>query len=433
MMMRSMIIRLRRVILMRSESLLFRQNVIYFIRIHCLLRCIMKKQFTYEIEINPEMKSQEVLEFSFLCHIGNNSPKQYSFLIGKQYAKIRYLMSKKPRIEDVVNKSAAFKEAIRKSLLLHVINNAEGLLIERIILCVNSERTVFTNENDNFPFVFSMLDASDLQLPDSWRNGDFIQSLIIPSTSQHNNDPRFAALASFLLSRCRKQFYIEQFSSLWTAMNAYYNFIGSAYEKRLLEEINDGRTKKIKFKDLQKQKINLTRNDSSSISTLMYLQKPGTKKPSENEEKDAVKAKMYDSVAVLLQKLSQEEIEELYSTSLRALFDQEQSGLSDRYKAVQDVANHFQMPTYSFLLLQYPYYWRCNYFHGNKPTTIISCYNDRSIAVLRTINYFLDSFLCDEIPKLLRDDFFDDNFYANVKRAVNNRTNNGINRYIATL
>ena len=278
-----------------------------------------------------------------------------------------------------------------------------------------------------------MLSGSDLQLPDSWRNADFIQSIVTPSTSQHNNDTRFAALASFLLSRCRRQFYIEQFSSLWTAMNAYYNFIGSAYEKRLLEEINNGRTEKIQWKELQKKKLNLTRNDSGSISALMHLQKPGIHKPTEEEEKKAVKDKMYDSVSVLLQKLSQEEIEDLYRISLSGLSDQEQSILPDRYKPIQDVADRLQMPAYTFLLLQFPYYWRCNYFHGNKPTTIISAFNDRSIAVLRTINYFLDSFLCDEIPKLLRDDFFDDNFYTNVKRAVNNRTNNGINRYIATL
>lgn len=400
---------------------------------HCMSRCVMKKQFTYEIEINPEKKTTEILEFTFLCNIGNNSPKQYSFFIGRQYAKIQYLMSDKQSIEDIVKKSSAFKEAIRKSLLLHVVNENEGLLIEKITLSVNSETTVFTSETTHFPFIFSMLSGSDLQLPDSWRNADFIQSIVTPSTSQHNNDTRFAALASFLLSRCRRQFYIEQFSSLWTAMNAYYNFIGSAYEKRLLEEINNGRTEKIQWKELQKKKLHLTRNDSGSISALMHLQKPGTQKPTEEEEKNAVKAKMYDSVSVLLQKLSQEEIEDLYRISLSGLSDQEQSILPDRYKPIQDVADQFQMPAYTFLLLQFPYYWRCNYFHGNKPTTIISAFNDRSIAVLRTINYFLDSFLCDEIPKLLRDDFFDDNFYANVKRAVNNRTNNGINRYIATL
>ena len=153
-------------------------------------------------------------------------------------------------------------------------------------------------------------------------------------------------------------------------MNAYYNFIGSAYEKRLLEEINNGRTEKIQWKELQKKKLHLTRNDSGSISALMHLQKPGTQKPTEEEEKNAVKAKMYDSVSVLLQKLSQEEIEDLYRISLSGLSDQEQSILPDRYKPIQDVADQFQMPAYTFLLLQFPYYWRCNYFHGNKPTTM---------------------------------------------------------------
>ena len=39
---------------------------------HCMSRCVMKKQFTYEIEINPEKKTTEVLKFTFLCNIGNS-------------------------------------------------------------------------------------------------------------------------------------------------------------------------------------------------------------------------------------------------------------------------------------------------------------------------------------------------------------------------
>ena len=89
----------------------------------------MKKQFTYEIEINPEKKTTEVLKFTFLCNIGNSSPKQYSFFIGRQYTKIQYLMSDKKSIEYIIKKSSAFKEAIRKSLILHVINKNEGLLM----------------------------------------------------------------------------------------------------------------------------------------------------------------------------------------------------------------------------------------------------------------------------------------------------------------
>lgn len=64
----------------------------------------MKKQFTYEIEINPEKKTTEVLKFTFLCNIGNSSPKQYSFFIGRQYTKIQYLMSDKKSIEYIIKK-----------------------------------------------------------------------------------------------------------------------------------------------------------------------------------------------------------------------------------------------------------------------------------------------------------------------------------------
>ena len=99
-------------------------------------------------------------------------------------------MSDKKSIEYIIKKSSAFKEDIRKSLLLHVVNENEGLLIEKITLSVNSETTDFTSETAHIPFIFSMLSGSDLQLPDSWRNADFIQSIVTPSTSQHNNDTR---------------------------------------------------------------------------------------------------------------------------------------------------------------------------------------------------------------------------------------------------
>lgn len=44
-------------------------------------------------------------------------------------------------------------------------------------------------------------------------------------------------------------------------------------------------------------------------------------------------------------------------------------------------------------------------FHGNRTTLLFSAYNDYEIAVIRTANYFLETFLNENIPEIFKPDF----------------------------
>ena len=59
-----------------------------------------------------------------------------------------------------------------------------------------------------------------------------------------------------------------------------------------------------------------------------------------------------------------------------------------------------QISAWGFLLLDYAYYMRCKYFHGNKTTVLFSAVNDREICALRCLNVFLGNYLREAIPAM---------------------------------
>lgn len=74
---------------------------------------------------------------------------------------------------------------------------------------------------------------------------------------------------------------------------------------------------------------------------------------------------------------------------------------------LDDVSKLYNFPSYVFVILQYAYSLRCELFHGNKAAPIFSFYNDRSIGELKVVNYFLDSYLSNEIPLLFTTNYYD--------------------------
>ena len=81
------------------------------------------------------------------------------------------------------------------------------------------------------------------------------------------------------------------------------------------------------------------------------------------------------------------------------------------YAPIVACAKRFGVPLFTFLLPTYPYRWRCKLFHGNRTTALLTAYNDYELAVLHTVNYFLDRFLNEEIPKI-----FDEGYWTTEKQ-----------------
>ena len=150
---------------------------------------------------------------------------------------------------------------------------------------------------------------------------------------------------------------------------------------------------------LKNRDLKLMRVDGRSIGALCWLLYPKYMYPKNAEElwKNNYKTEK------ILSEYSTSQIHDLYEACLSETRGVE---LPARYNDLAECAELFGVPLYTYLLLIYAYHWRCNLFHGNRATMLFSAYNDYEIAVLHIVNYFLDEFLNDAIPKMFQKDFF---------------------------
>ena len=54
--------------------------------------------------------------------------------------------------------------------------------------------------------------------------------------------------------------------------------------------------------------------------------------------------------------------------------------------------------------MDYAYYMRCKYLHGNKATVLFSAANDPEISAFRCLNVFLGNYLRNVIPEMFREE-----------------------------
>lgn len=108
------------------------------------------------------------------------------------------------------------------------------------------------------------------------------------------------------------------------------------------------------------------------------------------------------SIEKALSGYTEEDIEDLYEDLLQELTTKQ---LDPKHEVFKKRAEQFGLSSFTFMLFEYSYNWRCKLFHGNRCTLLFSAYNDYEIYVVKTINYFLDRFLNENIPHLF-DEFF---------------------------
>ena len=65
-------------------------------------------------------------------------------------------------------------------------------------------------------------------------------------------------------------------------------------------------------------------------------------------------------------------------------------------------------------MLDYAYYIRCNYLHGDKAAILFTANSDPELAAFRTLNLFLGEFLKETLPRVFRDDWFTEDTYRAV-------------------
>lgn len=356
---------------------------------------------TYHIIINKKV-NRNFIEKEIVCATAQGQPRPFSFKIQKGAVEIEYEMSKVNSLDYTIEKSVVFREALTKAYLYHALLLNSALMIKQITLIIEGEEYTLSKENNiNFPFVFSLLTEDDLHLNNAF---EVLPDYIVVNSIKYNQkELRFVSLASYLSAKS-KSYQIERFNSLWTSMNALYNYVALCYEERIVDDCNG-----ITRSDIPSN-LRIYGKDANGISAMMYHLKNNCRKPSRDAESNtkANNKAAFQQLASLFQRLSDEEISELYSLCLS---DLRATGivhsLPPKYAPLDVVSRLYNFPSYLFIILQYAYSLRCELFHGNKATPIICSYNDRSIGELRVVNYFLDSYLSNEIPLLFTTNYYD--------------------------
>ena len=355
------------------------------------------KKHQYTIHINGGSKQKE-LTYQY------GRVKNISLRIGKKKATIAFETGTAMTAAELTSfKSNLFRDAYRKAYLLHALKIDEGLEVKRLEVIIDGDITSFDEKDAFFPFLFSMIDNKPLSLSKSW--GDLTPAIQTTTKSEMDNDLRFVSAFSYLSSKS-KQYAVERFTNLWTAMNAYYSYIAHLYEKELRSEL--GMTDE--NGTIKNQQLKLVRKDCRSIGALCWLLYPKYENP---KNADELWKHNYNTEKILCN-YSSSQIHELYEASLSEIKGEP---LPAQYKDLAECAELFGVPLYTYLLLIYTYHWRCNLLHGNRATMLFCAYNDYEIAVLHTVNYFLDRFLNEAIPKMFKSDFFT-NGYDKVKQYM---------------
>ena len=312
----------------------------------------------------------------------------------KDCAELRFEMGSKKEISEAdFFRNKLVKDALRRMYLLHAMAMDSRLWIETITVKRNEESAEYNKETPDFPFLYSMLRCRELKLPEKWREAQFLGNVLSRPKSDTDNDARYACLFSFLAGT-GKRFEIEKFTCYWTAMNAHYNYVAA--------RTNSGKT-----------------GDAPCIGHLLGQLGAGRQISSRADRNEKYKTN-FGMMKQCLQGFSPEELEEIYRelydmrTTWGAVPQQSRGQLYEHlhrcinpaeYAAEHDPINEnrSQISAWGFLLLDYAYYMRCKYLHGNKATVLFSATNDPEISAFRCLNVFLGNYLREVIPEMFRE------------------------------
>lgn len=311
----------------------------------------------------------------------------------KDCALLRFTMTTKKDIHDPeFFQSKLVKDSLRKIYLLHAMAMDSRLWIETITVQRNGESAVYDKETPDFPFLYSMLRSKELKLPAKWREERFLRNVLNRPKSETDNDARYACLFSFLAGT-GKRFEIEKFTCYWTAMNAHYNYVAA--------RTNSGKT-----------------GDAPCIGHLLGLLGAGRQISSRADRNEKYKTN-FGMMKSCLQGFREEELEEIYQelyairtvwgavpqVSRGHLYEHLHRCINPaEYAADHDPINESrsQISAWGFVLLDYAYYMRCKYLHGNKATVLFSAANDPEISAFRCLNVFLGNYLREVIPEMFQ-------------------------------
>ena len=356
----------------------------------------------YQIIINDNCRYQKPIIYQF------GSTKNIRLILCTQKATLFFEMGVKKQVYDFEKMEVSlFKDAYRKLYLLHSIKYGETLKIKRITILIDGEAHELPVGAFN---IYSMLEKSHIELPVQWKTNFFLSIIANYSKNSFQYDRRFSALFSYLTSKCRS-YETDRFINLWTAMNAYYGYISESFIGQIHQDPKSNLYQKADkiAKYLNKECV--------AISNIMFLLNNDTNRPSTKDQH-----RQFHNIERLLPHLTRCEIIQLYNESF-SLMNGNITQISNRFAKLNECSRIVGVPLFLMLLLELPYFHRCNYLHGDKPLLILSYERDTELGTLRVINYFLSRFLGEAIPLMFKDDFLTESQFELLLAHMNKNDN----------
>lgn len=305
-----------------------------------------------------------------------------------------------PQSSRRVNAPNDFQDAMRKMHLMHIMKHNASLTVNRITISIDGEEQIYTHKHNHFPFLHAMLNCDDLDLPDSWRDPQFWDAVFNSNKTDAASDRRFVCLYSFLAG-VSKTYEIEEFTCLWTAVNALYGYLVGCYNAQA---------------KTRGHKTIGERSEGPSIGALLRALDMGDKRPT-REESDNHRP-LNGAMRSFLHAVPADDLPGLYAQLRDHRADRDWIPQGPLGEHLRKCMSYTGMSAYGYLLIEYAYYLRCNYLHGSKTTTLFCAYNDPELDAFRAMNLFLGEFLKEMIPEIFRDDWFTGDMYQAIRRGV---------------
>lgn len=358
---------------------------------------------TYTVTINRVPSGRESIGYKFRS-------TACVLTASRDAASVQFQMGSEKTFDDLISfRVDLVKDAMRKMHLLHAMKYGARLRPRQIIVTIDGKSRTYDKTCPGFPFLYAMRIGKELDLPESWKDPEFLKSVLDRPKSKTDNDPRYACLFSFLAGT-GKQFEIERFTCYWTAMNAHYNYLIQRYKDTHAAKLGLG-----SYEDIPKKKRPAW-GDRPNISALLRVLGCGDS-ASSKDERTAHRAQ-YGAMKTHLRTIPREELPGLYRDLSAHRTDRAYASAGPLGDHLRQCITRANMSAYGFVLLDYAYYMRCNYLHGSKATILFTAANDPELAAFRTLNLFLGEYLKEAIPGMFREDWFTEEMYQAVQRGV---------------
>lgn len=336
------------------------------------------KRYTYKIVINEERKISK--DKCYYYDYGQT--KGIELAIFQAAASIRADMTVKYDAKKVIYKHL-FKDALLKTLLVHLLRNNTNLDVKNIYVKVydnrNSKELIdkYSYKSGEQPIVYSMLKGNlEHTIREAWSKEE-IENLL--ELKKSYDDRREAALKSFLNSKSKK-YESERFLSLWMAFNGMYGHLGEKARERNIKKYkkaNDAREIKLMQKFLGYLPGRVTSGHSDKVMRNIRPISVSEYNGDLTKDKLTSQNKTYKELSFKIENY-------LFSFFIN---------LENNEKNQRESSEILLLESYTYLLTQFTYNFRCNYFHASRPLPLFMYADDQDLTCLMAMNDLLEDFL----------------------------------------